>query len=347
MAKPTHADNASAVSEARRLVDELAQYRKPCHRRSLYELAVTIGPFVALWGLAWAALDVGYWLSLLIAVPAAAFLVRLFMIQHDCGHGSFFKKKITNDWVGRVISVVTLTPYDYWRRTHAIHHATSGNLDRRGVGDIDTLTVAEYLALPWWKRFGYRVYRNPLVMFGIGPVYVFALQFRVPARLMAEGWWPWVSAMATNLGIAAVVAVLMWWLGAGDFLAVHVPVIMLATSIGVWLFFVQHQFEETTWDSDDDWNVHEAALHGSSYYDLPGALRWVTANIGMHHIHHLCSRIPFYRLPEVLRDYPELKAVGRITLFESLKCVRLVLWDEAERKLITFSDLRKAAPVPA
>ena len=347
MAVTTHADDSRSLPDARSLIGDLTRYRKPCHWRSLFELAVTLLPFVALWALEWAVMDVSYGLSLLLAIPASLFLVRLFMIQHDCGHGAFFKRKLANDWVGRVLSVITLTPYDYWRRTHAIHHATSGNLDRRGVGDIDTLTVTEYLALPWWKRLGYRAYRNPLVMFGIGPIYVFALQFRVPARLMSEGWWPWMSAMGTNLGIAAAVAALMWWLGAVDFLAVHVPVTMLATSMGVWLFFVQHQFEDTTWDSDDDWNVHDAALHGSSYYDLPGALRWVTANIGMHHIHHLCSRIPFYRLPEVLRDYPELKAVGRITLMESLKCVRLVLWDEAERELITFSDLRKTTPVPA
>lgn len=322
------------------LVQDLARYRKPSRVRSLFELAVTIGSFVILWVLMWLSLDVGYWLCLLLALPAAGFLVRLFLIQHDCGHGSLFRKKVTNDWIGRVLGVFTLTPYDYWRRTHAIHHATSGNLDRRGVGDIDTLTVSEYLALPWWKRLGYRTYRNPLLMFVVGPVYVFALQFRLPVRLMREGWWPWVSAMATNAGIALVVVLMMWWVGVGDFLAVHVPVTLLATSIGVWLFFVQHQFEETAWEKEGEWNVHDAALHGSSFYDLPGVLRWMTANIGMHHVHHLCSRIPFYRLPEVLRDHPELRSIGRITLLESLKCVRLVLWCEASRRLISFSELR-------
>lgn len=339
MAETKTTESQSSTSRAFSLVKDLTRYRKPSRARSLFELAATAVPFAGLWALMWLSLDVGYWLCLLLAVPAAGFLVRLFLIQHDCGHGTLFRRKATNDWLGRVLGVFTLTPYDYWRRTHAVHHASSGNLDQRGVGDIDTLTVSEYLALPWWKRLGYRVYRNPLVMFGIGPVYVFAFQFRLPARLMREGWWPWASTMATNAGIALVVVLMMWWVGVHEFLAVHIPVMLLATSIGVWLFFVQHQFEETLWETGGEWNVHDAALHGSSYYDLPGVLRWMTANIGMHHVHHLCSRIPFYRLPEVLRDYPELKSIGRITLLESLKCVRLTLWCESSRRLISFSEL--------
>lgn len=340
MAETTQTIQAATTLPARDLVHRLNDYRKPDRMRSLLEIVVTVVPFVILWVLMYLALDVSYLLTLVLAIPAAGFLVRLFLIQHDCGHGSLFKRRATNDWIGRVLGVFTLAPYDYWRRTHAIHHATSGNLDERGIGDIDTLTVKEYLALPWWKQLGYRVYRNPLIMFGIGPIYVFALQFRLPIRLLNEGWWPWASAMSTNLGIVAVAGLMMWLVGAGDFLAVHVPITLIATSFGVWLFFVQHQFEETSWEGEGEWNVHDAALHGSSFYDLPGVLRWLTANIGMHHVHHLCSRIPFYRLPEVLQDYPELKGVGRITLIESLKCVRLVLWDEAARKLISFSELR-------
>lgn len=340
MADTTLSENPDSVTAARDLVHELNDYRKPDRLRSLFELAVTIIPFAALWGLMYLSLSVSYWLCLLMAFPAAGFLVRLFLIQHDCGHGSFFKRRTTNDWVGRILGVFSLAPYDYWRRTHAIHHATSGNLDERGIGDIDTLTVTEYLALPWWKRLAYRAYRNPLVMFGIGPIYVFALQFRLPVRLLNEGWWPWASAMSTNLGIVVSAGLMMWLVGIGNFLAIHGPITVIATSFGVWLFFVQHQFEETSWEDEDEWNVHDAALHGSSFYDLPGFLRWLTANIGMHHVHHLCSRIPFYRLPEVLRDYPELQSVGRITLVESMKCVRLVLWDEATRKLITFAELR-------
>ena len=184
-----------------------------------------------------------WWLSLLLAIPAAGFLVRLFMIQHDCGHGSFFRHRMANDWVGRVIGVLTLTPYDFWRRTHAIHHATSGHLERRGIGDVDTLTVREYLSRSFWGRLCYRAYRNPLVMFGLGPAYLFILQYRLPVGLLFSGWQPWLSTMATNVAIAAVVAVLIWFIGVWPFLLVHLPIILLAGSVGVWLFYVQHQFE--------------------------------------------------------------------------------------------------------
>lgn len=330
----------TAGPDARKLAHDLAPYRGSNSAQSLFELSTTIGPFVLLWFLMWAFLDLSYWISLLLAVPAAGFLVRLFMIQHDCGHGAFFRRRLTNDWVGRVLGVLTLTPYDYWKRSHAIHHATSGNLDRRGIGDIETLTVREYLALSWWGRLRYRLYRHPVVMFGLGPAYLFALQFRLPVGFMREGWRPWASTMATNGAIALLAAVMMWSVGVADFLAVHVPVTLLAASAGVWLFYVQHQFDETSWASEQDWNVHEMALHGSSYYELPGILRWFTANIGVHHVHHLCSRIPFYRLPQVLRDHPELASIGKLTPLESFKCVRLVLWDEARQRLISFSDLR-------
>jgi omega-6 fatty acid desaturase (delta-12 desaturase) len=262
------------------------------------------------------------------------------MIQHDCGHGTFSSYRQANDWVGRCIGVLTLTPYDVWRRSHAIHHATSGNLDRRGVGDVDTLTVREYRALSRWGAIRYRLYRHPLVMFGLGPAYLFVLQHRLPVGAMGEGWRPWVSTMATNLGIAAIAAMLIWFVGIRAFLLVHLPITLLAATAGVWLFYVQHQFERTTWQHGNKWNKHEAALHGSSYYDLPWLLRWFTANVGVHHVHHLCSRIPYYRLPRVLRDFPELRNVGRVTLFESVRCVRLVLWDETQRRLVSFREAR-------
>jgi omega-6 fatty acid desaturase (delta-12 desaturase) len=328
-------------SEARGWTQILARYRMPNLVRSIVELAITAGPLVLLWWLMWATLDLGYWLCLLLAVPAAGFLVRLFMIQHDCGHGAFFRHRLANDWVGRLIGVLTLTPYDFWRRTHAMHHSTSGNLDRRGMGDIDTLTVREYLARSRWGRLRYRIYRHPLVMFGIGPAYLFVVQHRLPVGLMRSGWQPWLSTMATNVAIAAVVATMIWLIGVGAFLLVHLPIILFAASIGVWLFYVQHQFEDTVWAHDRDWNLHEAALHGSSYYDLPHVLRWFTANIGAHHIHHLCSRIPYYRLPLVLRDHPELSGIGQLTLAQSFKCVRLVLWDEGQQRLVSFREMRR------
>jgi acyl-lipid omega-6 desaturase (Delta-12 desaturase) len=327
--------------EARNWTKILARYREPSHARSIFEIAVTLGPLMGLWALAWAAYYFGFWwLSLILAVPAAGFLVRLFMIQHDCGHGAFFRHRLANDWVGRVIGVVTLTPYDFWRRTHAIHHASSGHLDRRGIGDVQTLTVREYLARSSWGRLCYRTYRNPLVMFGLGPAYLFVLQQRLPIGLMRGGWQPWLSTMATNAAIAGMVAALIWCIGIRAFLLVHLPIILLAGSIGVWLFYVQHQFERTFWAQDGEWTLHDAALYGSSHYDLPAILRWFTANIGVHHVHHLCSRIPYYRLPRALRDYPELRDLGRLTFIESLRCVHLVLWDEGRRRLVSFREMR-------
>jgi len=327
--------------DARGWMRILARYRAPSLPRSIIELVITAGPLVLLWFLMWATLDLGYWLCLLLAVPAAGFLVRLFMIQHDCGHGAFFPRRVANDWVGRVLGVLTLTPYDFWRRKHSIHHATSGNLDHRGIGDVGTLTVDEYLTRSCWGRLRYRLYRHPLVMFGLGPAYLFIVEHRLPVDLMRGGWMPWLSTMATNLAIAALVAGMMWLVGVGPFLRVHLPITLLAASLGVWLFYVQHQFENTKWEYDRAWNLQEVALHGSSYYELPGILRWFTANIGVHHIHHLCSRIPYYRLPRVLRDYPALAGIGRLTLLQSIGCVRLVLWDEGRQRLVSFRDVRR------
>jgi len=333
---------AAAAPDARLWTQILAGYRRPSAARSIIELAITAVPFGLVWALMWAALGIGYWLCLLLAVPAAGFLVRLFMIQHDCGHGAFFRHRPANDWVGRVIGVLTLTPYDFWRHTHAIHHSTSGNLERRGTGDIDTLTVREYFARSRWGRLQYRVYRHPIIMFGLGPAYLFILRHRLPVGLKRRGWLLWLSTMGTNVAIAALVATMIRLVGIGPFLLVHLPITLLAASIGVWLFYVQHQFEGTLWAHDGAWNPHEAGLHGSSYYDLPSVLRWFTANIGVHHIHHLCSRIPYYRLPSVLRDHPDLAAIGRLTLAESLDCVGRVLWDEDRQRLVSFNEARRA-----
>lgn len=330
----------AAETAARVLTQDLACYRSPNLGRSVVELLITIVPFALLWLMMWFALQIGYGLYLVLAVPAAGFLVRLFMIQHDCGHGAFFRHRLANDWVGRALSVLTLTPYDFWRRTHAVHHATSGNLDRRGMGDIDTLTVGEYRSLSRWGRMRYRIYRHPLVMFGIGPAYLFFLQYRLPIGLMRAGWRPWLSTMVTNLAILLLASIGFWIVGVVPFLLVHLPIMLIGASLGVWLFYVQHQFEDTFWAHDRVWSMHEAALHGSSFYDLPFILRWFTANIGMHHVHHLCSRIPFYRLPRALRHHPDLANIGRLTLGQSLSCVRLVLWDEAARRLISLRELR-------
>jgi acyl-lipid omega-6 desaturase (Delta-12 desaturase) len=331
-------DMVQGPPETRALAQLLARYREPNSARSIFELMITAVPFFIIWALMLVVVVRGHWIGLLLAVPAAGLLVRLFMIQHDCGHGSFFRGRLANDWVGRAIGVVTLTPYDYWRCNHARHHASSGNLDHRGFGDIDTLTVNEFAARPRWRQILYRLYRHPIVMFGVGPTYLFILRHRLPIGMMRNGWQPWLSTMGTNIAIAILVAGMIRLVGFWPFLLVHLPITVLAASIGVWLFYVQHQFEDTSWSRDEAWSFHEAALHGSSHYRLPGVLRWFTANIGVHHVHHLCSRIPCYRLPDVLRDHPELAAVGRITLFQSLRCVPRALWDEKGRRLISFRE---------
>ncbi len=332
---------STVESEARRWRAKLAALPAAAARVAAWpELAVTALPFLSLWLLMWLSLGYAYWLCLLLALPASGFLVRLFMIQHDCGHGSFFRGRRANDWLGRVIGVLTLTPYGYWRRTHAMHHATSGNLSRRGTGDVDTLTVSEFRSLSAWRRGLYRLSRHPAVLLGVAPLYLFVLRYRLPIKLMRSGRQAWLSVLSTNLAIAAVVGLAIALVGVKDFLLIQVPITLLASTAGVWLFYVQHQFEDTWWERDAGWTAHAGALHGSSHYDLPQPLRWLTANIGIHHVHHLCSRIPGYRLGEVLRDHPELREVGRLTLGQSFACLRLALWDEDRRRLVGFREAR-------
>ncbi|HCQ65634.1 MAG TPA: fatty acid desaturase [Rhodobacteraceae bacterium] len=322
----------------------LAKYREPNLLRSLFELVVTLAPFAAIWALAWWMLSVSTVLAVALALLNAGFLLRAFMIQHDCGHGAFFKNRTLSDWVGRALGVLTLTPYDVWRRNHAIHHASTGNLDRRGIGDIPTLTVQEYRARSWVGRFLYRLVRNPLFLFGLAPAYVFVLQNRLPFGLMDAGWRYWVSALATDAAILAILGALVWFGGWQVLVFVFLPTLLLAASIGMWLFFVQHQFEHTSWEHEQGWNVQAAALDGSSHYALPGPLRWITANIGVHHVHHLASRIPFYRLSEVMRDHDTLAQSQRLTIRDSLHCARLHLWCEKSRRLLSFAEAR-ALPV--
>lgn len=318
-------------------------YRHPDVKRSILEIVVTGVPFAVLWGATYAAYQVSFWLALLLAVPAGFFLTRLFLIQHDCGHGAFFKKRATNDWIGRIIGVLTLTPYEVWRRSHAVHHATSGNLDKRGVGDIDTITVREFLAMSKWQQLRYRLYRHPIVLFGLGPAFIFLVHQRLPFGQMREGWRPWISAMGTNVAIALLFTFMIWLVGWQAFLAVHIPIVVAAATVGIWLFYIQHQFEDTYWAHSGEWSHQTAALLGSSYYEMPKALQWLTANIGIHNVHHLYSRIPFYRLSEVLRDYPELANIRRIKFLEGFKECVLKLWDEDARRLVPFRELKQRA----
>ncbi len=320
----------------------LSAYQKPDLTHSIFEIFLTITPLALLWaGAFWASVSGMIWLAVLLCLPASVFLVRMFLIQHDCGHHAFFKSPTINNWVGRCVGILTLTPYDVWRRTHAIHHAASGNLDRRGLGAIDTLTVEEYQELSSLQKLGYRAYRHPITLFIIGPVYMFFLEHRIPSGIMKEGWRPWVSAIGTNVAVAMIAWLLVSNFGWAPLLAVFVPSVFFAAVLGVWLFYVQHQFEDVLWFRNNKWNHTEGALLGSSHYDLPQPLSWLTGYIGIHHVHHAASKIPFYKLPKVLKDHPDLKDLNRLTLWQSFKCVPLALWDEKNERMISFRQFRK------
>lgn len=320
----------------------LSKYREPHHGWSMLEIAWTFIPFIMFWLAAWYSFAISPALSVALCVPSAFFLVRLFAIQHDCGHGAFFRSKGLNDWVGRFLGVLTLTPYDVWRQAHILHHAGSGNLDKRGIGDIKTLTISEYEARGFWGKLIYRIYRNPVIMFVVGPAYIFLLDNRLPWNFFKAGAKYWISAMGTNLGILVIAAILTYAMGPAAFFTIFLCTTAMAAAIGVWLFYIQHQFEETVWDNGEEWQLHEAALYGSSHYDLPVMFRWLTANIGIHHVHHLYSKIPFYRLTRVLKDNPPLAEIRRLTFVQSLKCINLQLWDEDNRKLVSFAQAKAA-----
>jgi omega-6 fatty acid desaturase (delta-12 desaturase) len=300
---------------------------------------VSIVPLFVLWALMWLSFQYSYAIVLVLAVPTAGFLVRLFVLQHDCGHGSFFKSKAANDALGRALSIFTLTPYDHWRKNHAIHHATSGDLDRRGCGDVHLLTVGEYRDLSSLQRLIYRVHRHPLVLFGIGPFLYFVVWQRftfydphLSRKERAGVYW-------TNLTLLAAVAGMSWLIGFKQFLLIQLPPVAIAASAGAWLFYVQHHFESTYWQRNDRWDYFEAGLIGSSHYELPAVLRWFTANIGLHHVHHLDSQIPNYRLQECLDANPELQQVAPLTLWGSLSCASLRLWDEEKSEMVPISKV--------
>lgn len=282
-----------------------------------------------------------YWLTLLLAVPTAGLLVRLFIIQHDCGHHSFFSSRRANDALGLFCSLFTLTPYALWRRSHSRHHASSGNLDHRGHGDVWTLTVAEYRQLSVVGKLRYRSYRNPLFLFVIGPSLLFVLgqrfTFGVPSNWRRER----MNVHITNMAIAALIAAAWYTIGLTTFFLVHGPIVFMAASIGAWLFFIQHQYETAYWQPNENWEFGRSAFQGSSYYRLPRVLQWFTGNIGFHHIHHFESRIPNYNLAACFANVPELRQAVTIGVRKSIKCVRLKLWDEDDQRMVTFSDVHR------
>jgi acyl-lipid omega-6 desaturase (Delta-12 desaturase) len=310
-------------------------------KRSILQLVTTATAFIALLILMGAVSHGRYWLTLLLAVPAAGLLVRLFIIQHDCGHGSYFKTRAANDFLGRALSVLTFTPYGSWNQGHAAHHASTGNLDRRGRGDVETWTVAEYEAASPLKKLFYRLFRNPVVMVGLGAPINFIVLQRLPRGHEFQDSTSRRSILALDLALLVAFGLACALLGTRPVLGSYLPVMIIASWIGNWLFYVQHQFDRTHWERDRDWNFHEAALSGSSYLKLPPVLRWFSGNIGLHHVHHLCSRVPNYRLQACLDAAPELHRVAKVvTLRESLGCWRLALWDERRRLLVAFRDLK-------
>jgi len=309
-------------------------------RRSLLQLVTTATAFIALLVVMATVSHGRYWLTLPLAVPAAGLLVRLFIIQHDCGHGSFFKSRAANDFVGRLLSVLTLTPYGSWSQCHAAHHASTGNLDRRGRGDVETWTAAEYEAAAPLKKLLYRLYRNPLVMVGFGAPINFIVLQRLPTGYEFHDPSSRRSILSLDLALLVAFGLPCAAFGALPVLGTYLPVIIIAAWVGNWLFYIQHQFDGTHWQRDVDWDFHTAALRGSSYFKLPPLLQWFSGNIGLHHVHHLCSRVPNYRLQACLDAAPELHEVARlITLRESLRCWRLALWDERRRRLVGFRDV--------
>ena len=312
-------------------------------RRSVTQLLTSVPPYLLCWYGAYRALSVSYWLTLALSVPAAAFLIRLFLIQHDCGHGSFFKSRKAADTVGFWLGVLTLTPYRYWRKTHAYHHAHSGDLDFRGLGDVDTLTVKEYYGRPFLGRLRYRVYRHPLVLLGLGGLYLFVLKHRYPWDIPRRWRRAWISVWQTNAALAAVVGLMWLTIGLKALVLVHFPILLLSVTGGVWLFYVQHQFDDTYWREHDKWSYFDAGLVGSSYLVLPKPLRWITADIGIHHLHHISARIPNYRLQECLDATPELHNVTKITIRDGIRSLRLSLWHEGSEKLVSFREARRLA----
>ncbi len=332
------AEESAPVADDVRWKEIVIKYQKPSPWKATWQILNTLVPYAFLWYVMYVCRPISWWLVVPLAVLAGALLVRVFIIFHDCGHGSFFKSPVANAAVGFVSGVLTFTPYYHWRWEHAIHHASSGDLDKRGTGDVWTMTVQEYLEASRWKKFAYRFARNPVVLFVIAPLFLFLVLQRLPAR--AANARERHSVYATNVGILAMAAALSLVFGFGTYAVIQLIIMMVAGGAGVWMFYVQHQFEDVYWERGENWSFTAAALQGSSFYKLPRILQWFTGNIGFHHIHHLSPRIPNYNLEQCHRANPLFQQVKPITFISSLKSITFRLWDEKNRKLVGYRHLR-------
>ncbi len=312
----------------------VAEYQKPNRWRAIWQIVNTFGSYALVWFLIYESLSVSWWLTIPLTVLSAGLMVRIFIIFHDCGHGSFFESRLANDVWGCLAGLLTFTPYYHWRWEHSVHHASAGNLDKRGIGDVWTLTVEEYLTASRWKRFSYRLARNPIVLFVIAPIALFLVIERIPTRAASRReklsvWWMNAAVLAFAAGMSAI-------FGFWPYVLIQLTAMVVAGSAGIWLFYVQHQFEDAYWERADEWAYTAAALKGSSFYQLPKILQWFSGNIGFHHIHHLSPRIPNYNLERCHRSHPMFRDVRPVTLFGSFKLSRLFAWDESAKKLVGF-----------
>ncbi|WP_017729118.1 fatty acid desaturase [Halalkalibacterium ligniniphilum] len=320
------------------LKKNVAPFEKSDAKSSIRQMLNTFLPFILLWFLAYQSLSISFWLTLALAVVAAGFVVRIFIIFHDCCHGSFFKSKKANDILGTITGIITMFPYEKWKRDHAIHHATSSNLDKRGTGDVWIMTVDEYVAASFKERLAYRLYRNPFIMFGLGPLYLFLITNRLNRKGAKRK--ERINMYVINTSIVAVYALMIWAIGWQAFLIIQGPVLFVAGLLGIWLFYVQHQFEDSYFEDETEWDYVKAAVDGSSYYKLPKVLQWVTGNIGYHHVHHLSPRVPNYHLEKVHETTPPLQKATTITIGSSLKSIRFRLYDEKRKTFVSFKEVK-------
>ena len=333
--------------DEKRLLQQIRKFCVPNNKTATFEISATLALFFALLGLMIYGLTVSYWLTLIPLPFAAALVTRLFTIQHDCGHGSYFSSLKANNIIGSLLGSLTLTPYYYWRKNHSVHHAHSGNLDKRGTGDVDIFTVTEYHSLPPLKKVWYRVYRNPVFMLTIAPLLLFGLKHRLPVDNPFHSVKSWTNIMLTNLGIGITIAFFIHFFGLQAFSLVYLPVFWLGSSIGVAVFYIQHQYEDAYWRRNGEWSYFDAGMSGSSYFEFPKIINWLINDINLHHIHHLNGHVPSYRLRECLAGIPELQAVPKRTLADVFACFRLALWDEENRRMVGFGYRAPDQKIPA